>query len=45
MSGASRGGKKGRERGAGKPKPLTKKERKEKKKKKKLARLEKRMLR
>lgn len=45
VSGGTRGGKKGRERGAGKPKPLKKKERKEKKKKKKLARLEKRMLR
>ena len=44
MSGGTRGGKKGRERGAGKPQPPTKKERKEKKKKKKLARLEKRTL-
>ncbi|UCG44735.1 MAG: hypothetical protein JSV58_04855 [Candidatus Bathyarchaeota archaeon] len=45
MSSGVRGGKKGRERGAGKPKPLTKKERKEKKKKKKLAKLERRTTR
>jgi len=45
VSGGTRGGKKGRERGVGKPKPLKKKERKEKKKRKKLARLEKRAIR
>ena len=45
VSGGTRGGKRGRERGVGKPKPLKKKERKEKKKRKKLARLEKRTLR
>lgn len=41
MSGRTRGGKRGRERG-GRPKPLTKKEREERKKRRKLARMEKR---